>query len=77
MGAATAVLTFVAGALVSVAGGALVRRTAIRVGAVVPTRPDRWHRTPTPTFGGVAIMAGLIAGLWLMTRHEDQLTERI
>jgi UDP-GlcNAc:undecaprenyl-phosphate GlcNAc-1-phosphate transferase len=62
MGAATAVLTFLAGALVSVAGGALVRRTAIRAGAVVPTRPDRWHRTPTPTFGGVAIMAGLIAG---------------
>jgi UDP-GlcNAc:undecaprenyl-phosphate GlcNAc-1-phosphate transferase len=62
MGALTAILTFLAGAIVSFAGGLLVRRTAIRVGAVVPPRPDRWHRTPTPTFGGIAIMAGLIAG---------------
>jgi UDP-GlcNAc:undecaprenyl-phosphate GlcNAc-1-phosphate transferase len=41
---------------------AIVRHTALRMGAVVPTRPDRWHRTPTPTFGGIGVMAGLVAG---------------
>ena len=35
------------------AAGGLVRRVAIRAGAVVPPRPDRWHRMPTPTFGGI------------------------
>ena len=40
----------------------LVRLVAIRRGAVVPPRPDRWHRTPTPTFGGIGVMAGLVAG---------------
>jgi len=48
--------------VVSVAGAGLVRREAVRRGAVVPPRPDRWHRTPTPTFGGIAILAGLLAG---------------
>src|SRR3990170_756833 len=62
MVALTAVLTLLAGAVVSFAAGGLVRRAAIRAGAVVPPRPDRWHRTPTPTFGGVAIIAGLLAG---------------
>jgi UDP-GlcNAc:undecaprenyl-phosphate/decaprenyl-phosphate GlcNAc-1-phosphate transferase len=61
MVAATAVLTFLAAALVSFVGGWLVRRTAIRIGAVVPPRPDRWHRTPTPTFGGIAIATGIAA----------------
>jgi UDP-GlcNAc:undecaprenyl-phosphate GlcNAc-1-phosphate transferase len=62
MGAVTAALTFLAGALVSFAAGGVVRQMAIRAGAVVPPRPDRWHRRPTPTFGGVAIFTGLIAG---------------
>jgi UDP-GlcNAc:undecaprenyl-phosphate GlcNAc-1-phosphate transferase len=47
---------------VSLAAAGVVRRGAIRLGAVVPPRPDRWHRTPTPTFGGIAILAGLLAG---------------
>jgi UDP-GlcNAc:undecaprenyl-phosphate GlcNAc-1-phosphate transferase len=45
-----------------VAAGALVRRTAPAIGAVVPPRPDRWHSTPTPTMGGIAIAAGTVAG---------------
>ena len=35
---------------------------AVQLDAVVPTRPDRWHRHPTPTFGGIAILSGLVAG---------------
>jgi len=46
----------------SVACGLLVRRVAPSIGAVVPPRNDRWHSTPTPTMGGVAIAAGAIAG---------------
>ena len=41
---------------------AIVRQTALRLGRVVPPRPDRWHRTPTPTYGGIGVAAGLIAG---------------
>jgi UDP-GlcNAc:undecaprenyl-phosphate/decaprenyl-phosphate GlcNAc-1-phosphate transferase len=62
MGAPLASLTFLAGALVSFAACALVRRIALDIGAVVAPRPDRWHRTPTPTFGGIAIIAGVFTG---------------
>ena len=50
-------------ALVSFIAGALVRRAAIRAGAVVPPRPERWHRHPTPPFGGIGIAVGTFAGL--------------
>jgi UDP-GlcNAc:undecaprenyl-phosphate/decaprenyl-phosphate GlcNAc-1-phosphate transferase len=48
----------------------LVRRMAIRVGAVV--RPDqrRVHTRPTPTLGGVAMMAGLAAGILVAWRLD-------
>src|SRR3989441_1078733 len=63
----------------TVALGALVRRTAPTLGAVVPPRADRWHNRPTPTMGGVAFAAGTLlpfaigltqiapdpAGMWL------------
>ena len=35
----------------------LVQRRAVWRGAVVPPRSDRWHRSATPTFGGIAIAA--------------------
>lgn len=62
MGALTAGLTFLIAAITSFAVGGVVRRTAIRLGAVVPPRPDRWHRHPTPTFGGIGIIAGIAVG---------------
>ncbi|PYR51675.1 MAG: hypothetical protein DMF89_05220 [Acidobacteria bacterium] len=40
-----------------------MRRVALRTGAVVPPRSDRWHSQPTPTFGGVAIALATIAGM--------------
>ena len=58
----TAGLIFLVAASASFAGGGVVRRGAMRAGAVVPPRPDRWHRRPTPTFGGIGIIAGLAAG---------------
>jgi UDP-GlcNAc:undecaprenyl-phosphate/decaprenyl-phosphate GlcNAc-1-phosphate transferase len=50
------ILAFVIAVAVALAMGAFVRRTAPVIGAVVPPRPDRWHRQPTPTMGGVAIV---------------------
>src|SRR5688572_10181747 len=44
----------------------MVRRVAPSIGAVVPPRPDRWHATPTPTLGGVAIAAGTLCGSLLL-----------
>jgi UDP-GlcNAc:undecaprenyl-phosphate GlcNAc-1-phosphate transferase len=55
------VLAFLVATGVALALGIVVRRTAPRFGAVVPPRPDRWHRDPTPTMGGIAI-AGATAG---------------
>jgi UDP-GlcNAc:undecaprenyl-phosphate/decaprenyl-phosphate GlcNAc-1-phosphate transferase len=41
----------------------VVRRVAIRTGAVVLPDPRRVHDRPTPTLGGVAMIAGALAGL--------------
>src|SRR4249919_2886264 len=48
-------------AAVSFAVAGLVRRAALARGVVVPPRPDRWHRQPTPTYGGVGVLFGLFA----------------
>src|SRR5688572_6131045 len=55
-------IVFAITAACSVAGGAWVRRFAPASGAVVPPRPDRWHTSPTPTMGGIAIAASTVAG---------------
>jgi UDP-GlcNAc:undecaprenyl-phosphate GlcNAc-1-phosphate transferase len=52
----------------------VVRRMAVRIGAVV--RPDerRVHERPTPTLGGVAMFAGLLAGVstaWGMGAFDE------
>jgi UDP-GlcNAc:undecaprenyl-phosphate/decaprenyl-phosphate GlcNAc-1-phosphate transferase len=53
----------VVAAIAAYLSGGAVRRVAIRRGAVVPPRQDRWHRESTPTFGGLAIACGALAGL--------------
>jgi UDP-GlcNAc:undecaprenyl-phosphate GlcNAc-1-phosphate transferase len=55
-------LVFIVAAVAGLASGEVVRREATRRGAVVPPRQDRWHRRSTPTFGGLAIAAGTVAG---------------
>lgn len=42
----------------------LVRRLSLRLGLMVQPREDRWHRSPTPTLGGVGIFAAF--GLCLL-----------
>jgi UDP-GlcNAc:undecaprenyl-phosphate/decaprenyl-phosphate GlcNAc-1-phosphate transferase len=49
-------------AAVSFTVAGLVRRTALARGIVVPPRPDRWHQVPTPTYGGIGVFCGVLAG---------------
>ena len=51
--------------------GAVVRRCAPAIGAVVPPRPDRWHTTPTPTMGGIAIALSTVAGFAIIVVQPD------
>jgi UDP-GlcNAc:undecaprenyl-phosphate GlcNAc-1-phosphate transferase len=46
----------------------LVRQAAIRLGAVLPARDRDVHAAPIPRMGGVAMYAGLAAGLLVATR---------
>jgi UDP-GlcNAc:undecaprenyl-phosphate GlcNAc-1-phosphate transferase len=52
-------------AVISFAVAGMVRQVALSRGVVVAPRPDRWHRQPTPTYGGVGVVAGLFAGATL------------
>jgi len=52
--------------IVSAIGAGLVRTVMLRLGYVVQPRPDRWHRTPTPTYGGVAILLSMVIALALV-----------
>jgi len=58
----TSIVFFAVSAIVALTVGTIVRSVAIRQGAVVSVRPDRWHQHPTPTFGGIAILIGLLTG---------------
>jgi UDP-GlcNAc:undecaprenyl-phosphate GlcNAc-1-phosphate transferase len=49
---------FIAGLLLTV----LVKRLALRVGAVAMPKADRWHRTRIPLMGGLAIAGAVVAG---------------
>jgi UDP-GlcNAc:undecaprenyl-phosphate GlcNAc-1-phosphate transferase len=67
------ILTFTLAAASAVALGALVRRAAPAVGAVVPPRADRWHDHPTPTMGGVAIASATALGFLAVIIRPDVL----
>jgi UDP-GlcNAc:undecaprenyl-phosphate GlcNAc-1-phosphate transferase len=62
------VLTLLAAAAVTYLLTPLVRRFAIRVGAVHAARDRDVHVVPTPLLGGVAMYAGLAAGLLVASR---------
>jgi UDP-GlcNAc:undecaprenyl-phosphate GlcNAc-1-phosphate transferase len=69
------VLAFAIALMASVALGALVRRFAPTIGAVVPPRPDRWHRAPTPTMGGIAIASATTIGFVVVAWRPTLLVE--
>jgi UDP-GlcNAc:undecaprenyl-phosphate GlcNAc-1-phosphate transferase len=66
-------VTFFVSIAASVLLGAVMRRVSAAIGAVVPPRPDRWHNSPTPSMGGVAIAVATITGLALTVFGADSL----
>ena len=67
----TALGTFILAVALSLLLCWAVRRAAMRRGAVVPPRPDRWHRAPTPTMGGIGIAcASIVAALIFYLRSD-------
>ena len=54
---------FGASALTSFLATPLVRRLALRIGAIYQPNERTVHAVPTPTIGGLALFAGLLAGL--------------
>ena len=65
------IVVFVVATAAAVAFGAVVRRVAPAIGAVVPPRPDRWHNAPTPTMGGVAIAGATTVGFLVIAFRID------
>jgi UDP-GlcNAc:undecaprenyl-phosphate/decaprenyl-phosphate GlcNAc-1-phosphate transferase len=57
------VLPFLVALAVSGFATPVVRRVAQGAGYVAPPAADRWHRSPTALFGGVAIFIGLLGGI--------------
>jgi UDP-GlcNAc:undecaprenyl-phosphate GlcNAc-1-phosphate transferase len=68
-------LAFVIATAASLALGGVVRRFAPTVGAVVPPRPDRWHRAPTPTMGGIAIAAATTMGFLVVAARPSMVAD--
>ena len=67
-------IVFAVATATSLAAGVLVRRVAPTIGAVVPPRPDRWHSSPTPTMGGIAIAIGTVVGFAVIAVRADSLS---
>ena len=65
---------FVVSLVASAVFGGLMRRVAASIGAVVPPRPDRWHNSPTPTMGGVAIALATVLGVGLAVWRVEPAT---
>jgi UDP-GlcNAc:undecaprenyl-phosphate GlcNAc-1-phosphate transferase len=65
------IITFVVATVASLGLGAIVRRVAPAIGAVVPPRIDRWHEHATPTMGGVAIASATALALLVTLAQSD------
>ncbi|HUW04301.1 MAG TPA: MraY family glycosyltransferase [Acidimicrobiales bacterium] len=64
-------VVFVVAALVTFATGPLVKRLAVRVGAVVAPDDLRIHDEPTPTLGGAAMLLGFLAAMGVAWQLAD------
>ena len=54
---------FVVAAAVTYATTPLIRRLAIRIGAITPVRDRDVHDTPIPRLGGLAMLVGFLAAV--------------
>ena len=62
------ILCLLAAAAVTYLTMPLARRLAIAGGFIAPVRDRDVHATPTPRLGGLAMLAGLLAGLLLASK---------
>jgi UDP-GlcNAc:undecaprenyl-phosphate GlcNAc-1-phosphate transferase len=61
-------LVFAVSAAVTFLATPVARRIAVHIGAVAGVRDRDVHATPTPRLGGLAMLAGLVAGLEVADR---------
>lgn len=61
-------LVFLTAAVVASLACVFARELAVRLGAVARVRARDVHKTPTPYFGGLAMLVGILAGLILAHR---------
>jgi UDP-GlcNAc:undecaprenyl-phosphate GlcNAc-1-phosphate transferase len=64
---------FLVAALVALGLTPVAMRIARAVGAVAHPKADRWHARETPLLGGIAITAGILAGLLFSDVPDTQL----
>ncbi len=57
--------------IIAVIAVPLVKRFAVRHGIISHPKSDRWHSTPIPMLGGIAIYAATVAGFVLMTAWDE------
>jgi len=69
----TPFVSLLAAAIVAVIVTPLAMRLAHAVDAVARPKADRWHVRATPLLGGIAITAGLLAGLYFAGIPDAQL----
>ncbi|MBI4837989.1 MAG: hypothetical protein HY806_02360 [Nitrospirae bacterium] len=64
--------SFIFSVILSLSLTPAVRRIAVQYGKVARPRADRWHKTPTALFGGVAIYLTVIAASVLFITPTDK-----
>ena len=50
---------------ISVIAGELLRRVCVRWGIFDHPNTERWHRTPRPRLGGIAVYAALVSTVFM------------
>ncbi len=60
-----AIAVFAAAALTTLVSTPLAGRLAVRIGAIAIPDDRRVHERPTPTLGGLGILAGFLAGMFV------------
>ena len=68
-----AILSFAISLVLSVVLVWIIRRLCIQFGWVVSPRDDRWHKTPTPTLGGIGIFLAFIISLLIVTVLDGEI----
>jgi UDP-GlcNAc:undecaprenyl-phosphate GlcNAc-1-phosphate transferase len=69
-----ALLPFVVSFSLSVLSVPIVREFCFRTGKVKKPRKDRWHQSPTPTLGGIAMFIGFAGAVLILGLYNRSIT---